>query len=378
MFSLATFIRENSAPILSEWEVFARSIPLGAEMSRRSLRDHARAMLEVIATDLETPQTEREQSDKSKGLAEVDRRLVTAAADHGSERAEGGFSVVEMVAEFRALRASVVRLWTQQERTLGAAELEELIRFNEAIDQALAESLARYSRAIDETRERFLAVLGHDLRSPLGAIVTSTRFLQEVGGLTPEQTLLIGGVESAGRRMNQLVGDLLELALNRLGDGMPIARSTVDVGATVASVVAEVRASYPKARIESSAKGDLTADVDGARVAQALTNLVANAVQHGDAASPISVAAHSDEADIIIAVHNRGAPIPPEELGGIFEGMKRGAAGNRDRRHLGLGLFIVDKIVGAHGGDIAIDSSAAEGTTFTVRLPKRPPTQVNQ
>jgi len=158
-------------------------------------------------------------------------------------RAEVGFTVVQMVAEFRALRASVVRLWTAQQPYSGAPELDDLIRFNEAIDQAIAESLVRYTHEIDETRERFLAILGHDLRNPLGAIATSTRFLLDVGALTPEQTTLIRGVETAGERMTRLVGDSLDLALTRFGDGLPVRRARADVGPIIRGVVAEVRAS---------------------------------------------------------------------------------------------------------------------------------------
>lgn len=372
MSSLSAFIRQHNEQILHEWEAFARALPpAGASMDVAALRDHARAMLDVIAADLDTPQTARRQAEKSKGLDDVaEGAKRSAAAEHGSGRAASGFTVVQMVAEFRALRASVVRLWTAQRRTLGAAEVEELIRFNEAIDQAVAESLARYSRDIDATRERFLAILGHDLRNPLGAIATSTRFLLETGGSAAEQTQLIRGIENAGHRMTRLVADLLELALSRLGDDMPINRTTFDLGMMVRDVVAEVSASYPRARIETQLDGDLRGQWDRARLAQALINLVGNAVQHGAADAPIIVEARHDAGDTILAVHNQGRAIPAEKLDDIFDGLKPGADGSRDRRHLGLGLFIVDKIVKAHGGTIEVQSAEESGTTFTIRLPR--------
>lgn len=372
MSSLSAFIRQHGEQILHEWETFARALaPAGTSMDVAALRDHAHAMLDVIAADLDTPQTARRQAEKSRGLedgAEGAKR--SAAAEHGSGRAASGFTVVQMVAEFRALRASVVRLWTAQRQTLGGAEVEELIRFNEAIDQAVAESLARYSRDIDATRERFLAILGHDLRNPLGAIATSTRFLLETGGSAAEQTQLIRGIESAGRRMSRLVSDLLELALSRLGDDMPINRTPFDLGTMVGDVVAEVSASYPRARIETHCDGDLRGQWDRARLAQALINLVGNAVQHGTANAPIIVEARHDAGDTILVVHNQGRAIPPEKLDNIFDGLKPGADDSRDRRHLGLGLFIVDKIVEAHGGTIEVQSTEESGTTFTIRLPR--------
>lgn len=372
MSSLSAFIRQHNEQILHEWEAFARALPpAGASMDVAALRDHAHAMLDVIAADLDTPQTARRQAEKAKGLEDVaEGAKRSAAAEHGSGRAARGFTVVQMVAEFRALRASVVRLWTAQRQTLGAAEVEELIRFNEAIDQAVAESLARYSRDIDATRERFLAILGHDLRNPLGAIATSTSFLLETGGSAAEQTQLIRGIENAGRRMTRLVADLLELALSRLGDDMPITRTTFDLGMMVRDVVAEVSASYPRARIETHLDGDLRGQWDRARLAQALINLVGNAVQHGAADAPIIVEARHDAGDTILAVRNQGRAIPAEKLDDIFDGLKPGADGSRDRRHLGLGLFIVDKIVEAHGGTIEVQSAEESGTTFTIRLPR--------
>jgi signal transduction histidine kinase len=371
MPSLSAFIREHRDEILSEWEAFARTTPVGPSMSVAALRDHAQAMLDAIVIDLEAPQTAREQSDKGKGLAPEERRQpVTAAAEHGHGRAESGFTVVQMVAEFRALRASVVRLWTAHEQHFGQAELEELIRFNEAIDQTIAESLARYSSDVDETRERFLAILGHDLRNPLAAITTSSSFLVETGRLSPEQTNIVQIIQSAGRRMTGLVADLLELALTRPGDQMPVNRGEMDVAAVVRDVATEIQASYPTARIETHLSGDLAGSWDVARLTQALTNLVSNAVQHGDATAPISLNARGDEREVVIDVHNEGAPIPPDKMGRIFNGVTRGSNPVRDRRHLGLGLFIVDRIVEGHGGTIDIQSAAGSGTTFTVHLPR--------
>lgn len=371
MPSLSAFIRDHSDLILSEWEAFARTMPLGPTMSVAALRDHAQAMLETIATDLEGPQTAREQSDKSKGRAPDERRRrVTAASQHGHGRAESGFTVVQMVAEFRALRASVVRLWTAEEQHFGRAELNDLTRFNEAIDQTIAESLTRYSSAVDETRERFLAILGHDLRNPLSAIATSSGFLVEAGGLTPNQAKIVQMIQNAGRRMTALVADLLELALTRPGDTMPVNRGDMDIATMVRDVATEIRASYPNAQVETHLSGDLSGSWDAARLTQALTNLVGNAVQHGDATGPITVKARGDERDVVIDVHNDGAPIPPDKMGRIFHGMTRGSNPDRDRRHLGLGLFIVDRIVEGHGGTIDVQSSSGSGTTFTVRLPR--------
>ena len=161
---LSTFIKKNTEPIVVEWETFARSlVPVGS-MDVTELRDHAKQMLLVIAEDLETPQTERERASKAKGEADADHTTPrTPAEAHGTERAGSGFDVGQMVSEYRALRASVIRLWTKAKGSLEGEDVGDLIRFSEAIDQALAESTSRFMKELDRTREIFLGALGHDL-----------------------------------------------------------------------------------------------------------------------------------------------------------------------------------------------------------------------
>src|SRR5688572_19566893 len=167
---LADFIETNVEAILAEWVTFAETCgPAGDTLDLEGLRDHAVDMLNHIVADLRTPQTKAEQAHKSTGAADSGADDEDTAAEvHGAGRAESGFSVGEMVSEYRALRASVIRLWTKASGTLTGDSLEDLTRFNEAIDQALAESITRYTHDIDRSKEMFLAILGHDLRSPLG------------------------------------------------------------------------------------------------------------------------------------------------------------------------------------------------------------------
>jgi signal transduction histidine kinase len=371
MAALSRFIREHTEEILTEWETFARSLPIGASMDVVALRDHAKAMLEVIARDLEEPQTSRQQDAKAKGASDAHERTArTAATEHGSGRAQSGFTVNQMVAEFRALRASVLRLWGKQPGPKGEAELEEMLRFNEAIDQAIAESLARYTQDIDHTKERFLAILGHDLRTPLGAIMMSSQFILESGELVEPYRGLVDRIGKSSRRMNHMVSDLLDFSRTRLGDTIPIARAEMDVRRMLDDVVAEVAASYPDCRLEVEASGELHGVWDCSRLTQAMTNLIGNAVQHGSNDSPIRVTASGEEREVVIAVHNDGPAIPEELVGRIFQPMKGSRSDPGNRRHLGLGLYIVDRIVVAHQGRIDVESSEGHGTTFTVRLPR--------
>jgi signal transduction histidine kinase len=372
---LSAFIRDNVEPILAEWETFARSLDNGGTMDVAALRDHAKEMLLIIAVDLESPQSNRVQNEKAHGEHDAGgARLSTAAQEHGTGRAGSGFTVGSMVAEFRALRASVTRLWLAYDTEPARTDLTDLIRFNEAIDQAIAESVSRFSQSVAQTQERFLAILSHDLRSPLGAIITSTRFMLDVGALEEPNHTLVARALSSARRMNQMVLDLVEFTRTRLGDAIPVVRAEVDARRLVHDVVVEIAGSYPDSVVHVETSGDLTGQWDADRVTQALTNLVGNAVQHGSPGTPIRVVARGSADDVSLSVHNEGPTIPLEHQEAIFlEGrrVQRGA-GESDRRHQGLGLYIVERIVAAHGGSVSVSSSAATGTTFTMRLPRRP------
>ena len=371
---LARFIRENAEPILVEWETFARSLPGGGAMDVVALRDHAKEMLLVIAADLERPQSDDAQDEKARGERDAaEARDATAAQEHGTGRAGSGFTVGQMVAEFRALRASVTRLWLAEAAGTAHTDLADLIRFNEAIDQAIAESVSRFSQAVGRTQERFLAILSHDLRTPLGAIITATRFMLDAGGLEEPNRTLVSRASSSARRMNQMVLDLVEFTRTRLDDDIPIVRAAVDGRRLVHDVVLEISASYPESVVQVETRGDLSGAWDADRLTQALTNLVGNAVQHGAPGRPVRVSARGLADEVTLAVHNEGPPIPAERQAAIFQEGERagGRAGAADRRHQGLGLYIVERIVAAHGGSVSVGSSTAAGTTFTIRLPRR-------
>jgi signal transduction histidine kinase len=371
---LADFIRSNTDDILSEWESFARAVPVAGSMDIKALRDHARQMLAVIANDLETPQSTKQEGKKSRGEADASTKgETTAAQEHGAGRAGSGFTIEQMVAEFRSLRATVIRLWMATSQRVAPADLDDMTRFNEAIDQAIAESVARFNMNISQSKERFLAILGHDLKNPIGSIMGAAQFMLEVGkekGDLPQPYLaLLTGVANSSRRMNTMVHDLLDFARTSFGDAIPIERSQIDVGTMICDVQAEVSAMYPGSRIETKLEGDLSGNWDGARLAQALTNLDSNAVQHGDREGTISISARGLGSEVIISVTNRGALIRSEDIAQLFKAMKGSQRARRvDDHHLGLGLYIVDKIVEAHGGKIVVQSTEETGTVFTIHL----------
>jgi len=372
---LADFILTNRDAILAEWEEFAKSCaPASATMGITALSDHASEMLTVIAQDLKTRQTGFEQSEKSKGHAIGNAAIRTAAEKHGTGRAESGFTLNQMVAEYRALRASVIRLWTKDQGEVTSTDLDDLTRFSEAIDQAQSESITRFTEDLDRSKEMFLAILGHDLRNPIGAVLTSARFMLDTKDLEEPHLTLTSRILSATTRMNHMVGALLDFTRSRLGGGIPIAPAKMNMGKVVHDVVNEIAAAQPDRAIEVDARGALKGEWDCARISQVLTNLIGNALEHGSDRTAVTVGVQGNDGEVTIAVHNRGAAIPEEQLDGIFNAMKQhGTTGTKagPSANLGLGLYIADQIVQAHKGRIDVESSEERGTTFTVHLPRR-------
>ncbi|CAN5201660.1 HAMP domain-containing sensor histidine kinase [soil metagenome] len=376
---LAEFIVANRKPILAEWEEFARTCePASSRMGIAALRDHADGILTMIAADLETPQDAAEQSKKSKGKGVDDSPgWETAAEEHGSGRAESGFSVAQMVAEYRALRASVIRLWTESRGELAPGDIEQLTRFNEAIDQSLAESVVRYSEQLDRAQEISVAIMGHDLRAGLAAIRASASALLETQRLEATAVTLASEIAETADRTTHAVGILLDFTRSRLAEGIPVHRAEASIGTLVRDVAARIEAAHPERRFSVEAGTEERGEWDVERIRQALTNLIENAVQHGTAGTPVTVHVSGNEHDVHVSVHNRGAAIPRDHLDTLFD--LRGAApveGTSPRKAqegLGLGLYIAERIVRAHGGSITAKSSEVHGNTFTVCLPRHAP-----
>lgn len=370
--NLSQFILQSSERIISEWEVFARScVPAATTMDLAQRRDHLAGMLKTIAQDLETPQTKHEQKEKSIGKDDADVNADTPANSHGMDRAANGYTPLQMVSEFRALRASILRLWSEAQSVFSRANLEEITRFNEAIDQLLAESITKYAQDVDRLKDLFLGVLGHDLRNPVAAIMMSTSVMMAKEGPEWRHSITAARILGSCTRMELLIGDLLDFTRSRLGAGIPIARTEVDLQAACRQVLDETAASHPDRVLTLEATGALSGLWDGVRIAQAVSNLLCNALQHGSPDGPIHVALRGEPDRIVLSVHNKGNPIPKRHLQEIFNPFRQLSPerAKSSRASVGLGLYIVEAIVAAHGGLIDVESTE-KGTTFTMRLPR--------
>ena len=372
--NIASFITRHMEEILVEWEAFATTFGAAADkMSSLELRDHAKEILEFVARDIQEAQTEQQTEAKSKGHGPEPTGNDTASMTHGKLRYASGFTLQQLIAEYRALRASVLKLW-EHETNLGSDNtLRQVTRFNEAIDQSLAEAAVAYAKKVDETRNIFLAILGHDLRSPLAATATAGLYLSRPGGFEEKVQQIGERVKRSATTMSGMVNDLLELARIQLGDGIPIQLKECDLLEMCHWAIEDANAAHPGAEFDFDASGELIGMFDKARLQQVVTNLANNAAQYGTPGKPISIKVTGEAERVLIQVKNEGPVIPQEVLPKIFSSLVQltELEGNtRPHSSLGLGLFIAKQITVAHGGEIYVDSDNVNGTVFTVKIPR--------
>ena len=235
-----------------------------------------------------------------------------------------------------------------------------------AIDNA---RLYQEAQEAIRVREDVVAIGSLDLRNPLNAITLSATTLLKREEVSERTTKAITRIYAAADRASRLIRDLLDFTQARLG-GIPINPKPLDFHEHVQRVVEEVRLAHPERHIHVHASGEGAGEWDEGRLAQVVTNLVGNALQHGPEAAPVTVTSRSDGSTILLEVHNEGAPISPDVLPTLFEPYQQGPEAGAGRGSLGLGLYITRQIVLGHGGTLEVRSTAAEGTTFTARMPR--------
>ena len=362
---LSEFIRTHHDEIISAFERFARTLmPLGSNMSPPELRDHAEELLTAIVVDMGTSQTPAEESEKARGLG-IEQKMLASGKLHADARLGHGFALGQLVAEFRALRASVLQLYEKS----GETDLTAVRRFNESIDEALTTSITRYESQTNLYRDQFVGILAHDLRSPLSAIKMGATVLTLTAENDPRQARVSSNILESAGRMGRMIEDVLDFTRERLGGAIPLKRERMDLEQLCREAVLEAKAAHDNVILDFECAGELTGEWDRDRLAQVLSNLLGNAIQHGDGKA--SLMADGQSENVLVTVHNAGRPIPSQMIGSIFEPLfSHPTDGANVRNSIGLGLFIARAIVTGHGGRLDVASSVESGTTFTVRLPR--------
>ena len=224
----------------------------------------------------------------------LDRGEDTAATAHGALRHLSGFNLLQLGAEYRALRASVIKLWRAHLSKEHHGALDDLTRFNESVDQALAESIASYADELARSRDTFLAILGHDLRSPLSAVV-DVGTLPFHGGDARRQAGIAGRGAHPARRREDGRHDQGPPGIHRergSGAGSRSCGRACDIGRLCEAAIEEMRSGHPERVFRFATSGELGGAFDGARLEQVFANLLNNAVQHGAKGSPVILEAH--------------------------------------------------------------------------------------
>lgn len=392
------FIKSNIESILNEWEAFARSLPPGKDMDVAQLRDHAREILATIADDMDVAQSKAEQADKSLGEGKLIKLSLEFAKKHAGLRHEEGFDLNQVVAEYRALRASVISLWTREMKTANTETLYQLTRFNEEIDQALTYSVQEFLAVAERTRQafindlqaseeryrataeslqqadkhknEFLAVLAHELRNPLSPVQTGIEVLRLTEGIPPPALSPLNMMERQMAHLVRLVDDLLDIS--RISRGKVTLRlETVDLADVIRKAV-EATTTYlyagkRKVSIELPSE-PLLVKGDSVRLAQVLGNLLSNAGKHTDENGQVWVSTERDAQHAQIVVRDNGAGIAPDKINNLFEMFRQ--LDENSTSGLGIGLALARKLVDLHGGTIKGGSEGlGRGSEFVLCLP---------
>jgi signal transduction histidine kinase len=374
---LPDFITFNLEAIMKEWEAFARTTTPGAKMDKIALRDHVKDILMATVSDMQSAKcvtVETAILQDQGHRPEKCERLEIASELHAVGRLGSGFELLEVIAEYRALRASVLRLWRQSKPAVDEQNVEGLAQFNELVDQSLAMAVSSYTKQVDQARDMYLAILGHDLRNPLNSIAMSASILPRIKSDDPDFKTFTSQITKNAHVMARMIADLLDYTRTRLGAGMPVSPAPMDLDALCRELFKEFQSANPTREFHFESSGNLHGNWDTDRIRQAVSNLLGNAVQHGAQGTPIQLKLKGESKYVQIVVHNRGRSIPPGELAKIFDPLVQGAAAGKPEHNrsgsIGLGLYIAREIAISHGGQINVSSSDDSGTTFALQMPR--------
>ncbi|NMO16890.1 hybrid sensor histidine kinase/response regulator [Pyxidicoccus fallax] len=352
--------------------------PGDARLLQEELREFSSANIELVHVDLmaealrvvETARVDAVLLDLSlpdgAGLGNISRLLQAAPATP---------LVVLTGTDDERLAVQAVHEGAQDYLVKGQVTGPLLVRaLRYAIERKRVEEGLKREEAARQTavfREQFLGILGHDLRNPLQAISGNAALLLRYGGLAEPQRKAVNRISISADRMARMINDLLDFTRTRLGGGYALSRTRMNLHEVVRQVVEELEVAHPKRQFELGLSGNGWGEWDADRIAQAVSNLVGNAVQYSPEDTAVSVSLRDQEGGVRLEVHNWGLPIPAERLPHIFDPFVRaGDMRSAQRNGLGLGLYITHEIVRAHGGLLRVTSTAQGGTRFCMDLPR--------
>lgn len=379
---LADFILDQISSILQEWEDFARTIkPAASVMTSKELRNHASVMLKSIAKDLRTAQSRGEEIAKSRGQAPQSSQS-DAGEEHGIARLASHFSIEQLCSEYRALRSSVLRLWNEKNGSFSSTDIEDIIRFNEAIDQLLAASVFSFARATRDAMEaekrrkdQFLAMLAHELRNPLSPISAAATVLK----MAKSNESVIDNASNVIARqvahMSTLVDDLLDVSRVTRG-AVQLKLEPLDLRQVIADAIEQVEPQI-QAKQHVLTVGEMPEPIvmqgDKKRLVQVITNLLTNAAKytrdHGHIQLKLDL--YSDQ--VAIAVEDNGIGMAPDFAPHAFDLFAQAErTSDRASGGLGLGLALVKSLAELHDGKVTCTSKGlGKGSQFTLWLPKK-------
>lgn len=382
---VAALLRDRKEILIQTWierVLTDPKVPEANKLSTPDLVDHIPLLIEQIIASLSGCER-RGASTQPPPPSEVAGRRQgdsKAAREHAEHRFTERYSTAEAMRELSHFRAALMDLCRAEEVPLDGEAAKHVHALIDEGMSTLATGMERAAHAELRRdamfRERFMGILGHDLRNPLGTVTMAATMLLEWEDLPPVMVKPVRRILSSAGRMARLIRDLLDLTRSRVGGGLPIAPMPADLHAICRQTVDELELQHPTSPLLLTAEGNTAGSWDPDRLAQVVSNLVGNALTHGLAGAPVRVALREEADSVVLEVHNEGPPIPPELQAILFDPFRRGPqAASREASSdgLGLGLFISRQIVEAHGGSLEVTSEPGLGTAFTVRLPKEAP-----
>lgn len=354
MSKLSKLLRDKRDVIIADWMRRVGQLPDAEDLPQPVLLDNLPQIVDEIAECLERRSQCRPGLDALPSL-------------HALERYRIGFDIRGVIEEYRVLRQVIL----ERARPTGEHEAEAFL--HDLLDRAIADAVDHFAFERDRSREVFVGMLGHDLRNPLNAIsMAAQQLLMHADRLDPAHRRLAKRILSSSARIERMADDLLDFTRGRIGGGVPVHIAAADLAAVIRDVTDEFHEAFPDRDIRADVDVDnLRGDWDADRLAQVVSNLIANALEHGD--DPIEVSGRADGDQVVLEVRNPG-DLASGSISQIFDPFVSLGTTRAGRRGLGLGLYIVREVARAHGG--TVDAGSDDGTTtFRVRLPRIAQTQ---